>query len=303
MGSYIRNHTGAVGLSAGLHIAIAVALTLGISFSDPPLYPPAGESVAIEATVVDEALIRREMERLEQQEQAEILHQQEQERLAREQAEAARQELEEEQARVEAVRQERERTVRLEEQRLADLQLQRDEAERVQAEDAARLVREREAEAQRQREEVERQREEAERQRLAEEQRQREEQQRLAREAEAARQRAESEAELQRVMAQEDERRRAEESGLLDQYIRLIVNRIEQNWIRPASAQPGLECEVRVIQIPSGDIVDARVGRCNGDDAVIRSIEAAVLKSSPLPRPPLPSLFERTLNVVFTPDV
>jgi len=298
MSSYIRKHTGAVGLSAGLHIAIAVALTLGISFSDPPLYPPAGESVAIEATVVDEALIQREMERLEQQEQAEILRQQEQERLAREQAEAARRQLEEEQARVEAARQERERTVRLEEQRLADLQQQREEAERVQAEEAARLAREREAEAQRQREE-------AERQRLAEEQRQREEQERLAREAEAARQRAESEAELQRIMAQEDERRRAEESGLLDQYIRLIVNRIEENWIRPASAQPGLECEVRVRQIPTGVIVDAQVirTRCNGDDAVIRSIEAAVLKSSPLPRPPLPSLFERTLNVVFTPEV
>ncbi len=298
MSSYIRKHTGAVGLSAGLHIAIAVALTFGISFSDPPLYPPAGESVAIEATVVDEALIQREMERLEQQEQAEILRQQEQERLAREQAEAARRQLEEEQARVEAARQERERTVRLEEQRLADLQQQREEAERVQAEEAARLAREREAEAQRQREE-------AERQRLAEEQRQREEQERLAREAEAARQRAESEAELQRIMAQEDERRRAEESGLLDQYIRLIENRIEENWIRPASAQPGLECEVRVRQIPTGVIVDAQVirTRCNGDDAVIRSIEAAVLKSSPLPRPPLPSLFERTLNVVFTPEV
>ena len=295
MGSYIRSHTGAVGLSAGLHIAIAVALTLGISFSDPPLYPPAGESVAIEATVVDESLIRREMERLEQQEQAEILRQQEQERLAREQAEAARQELEEEQARVEAARQERERTVRLEEQRLADLQLQRDEAERVQAEDAARLAREREAE-------VQRQREEAERQRLAEEQRQREEQQRLAREAVAARQRAESEAELQRVMAQEDERRRAEESGLLDQYIRFIMSKIEQNWIPPPSAQPGLECEVRVIQIPSGDIVDARIGRCNGDDAVIRSIQAAVLRSSPLPPPPHPSLFERSVYVLFKPE-
>ena len=95
---------------------------------------------------------------------------------------------------------------------------------------------------------------------------------------------------------------RAEPSGQLDQYRRLIANRIEQNWIRPASAQPGLECEVQVIQIPSGDIVDVRVGRCNGDDAVIRSIEAAVLNASPLPRPPIPSLFERTLNVVFAPD-
>jgi colicin import membrane protein len=297
MSSYLRKNTGAVALSAGLHIAIAVGLTLGISFSDPPLYPPAGESVAIEATVVDEALIQREMARLEELEQAEILRQQEQERLAREQAEAARRQLEEEQARVEAARQERERTVRLEEQRLADLQQQREEAERVQAEEAARLAREREAEAQRQREE-------AERQRLAEEQRQREEQERLAREAEEQRQRAESEAELQRVLAVEDERRRAEQSGQLDQYIRLIMNRITQNWIRPATAQPGLRCEVRVIQIPSGEIVavDVRVDRCNGDVAVIRSIEAAVFKSSPLPLPPVPSLFDRTLNVIFAPD-
>ena len=156
---------------------------------------------------------------------------------------------------------------------------------------------------QRQREEEDRQREDAERVRLAEEQRQREEAERLAREAEEARQRAEMEAELQRVLAQEDERRRAEESGLLDQYVRLIVNRIEQNWIQPVSAQPGLECEVHVIQIPSGDIVDVRIGRCNGDEAVIRSIEAAVLRSSPLPPAPLPSLFERSLNVVFTPNI
>ena len=288
MGSYFREHTSAVVLSTGLHVVVAVTLTLGVSFTDRPRYPVSGELVAIEATIVDEALIQREMERLEQREQAEILRQQEDERLAREQAETARRQLEEEQQRLEAVREEREQATRLEEQRLVDLQRRREDAERLQAEEEERLAREREAEAQREREEEER--------------RQREEQVRLAREAEEERQRAESEAELRRVLAVEEERRLAEQSGLLDQYIRLIVNRIEQNWIRPASAQPGLECEVRVIQIPSGDIVDARVGRCNGDDAVIRSIEAAVLRSSPLPRPPVPSLFERSLNVVFAPD-
>lgn len=288
MGSYFREHSVAVGLSAGLHVALVFALTLGVSFSSRPLYPPASEQIAIEATVVDEALIREEMERLEELERAEISRQQEEELFAREQAEEARRLLEEEQQRLEEVRREREREVQLEQQR--------EEAERLQAEDEARLAREREAEAQREREEEERQRQEAERERLAEEQRQREE-------AEEARRRAEMEAELQRVLAQEDERRRAEESGLLDQYVRLIVNRIEQNWIQPISAQPGLECEVHVTQIPSGDIVDVRVGRCNGDVAVIRSIEAAVLRSSPLPRPPLPSLFERSLNVVFTPNI
>ncbi|MEE8543794.1 MAG: cell envelope integrity protein TolA [Gammaproteobacteria bacterium] len=280
MGSYLREHTGAVVLSTGLHVVVALVLTLGVGLSGRPQYPAPGQQVAIEATIVDEAMIQREMARLEELEQAEILRQQEEERVAREQADAARRQLEEEQRRLEGARQDRERATRVEEQRLADLQQQREDAERLRAEEDARLAKEREAEAQRQREE----------------------QQRLAREAEEQRRRAESEAELQRVLAVEDERRRAEQSGLLDQYIRLIVNRIEQNWIRPATAQPGLECEVRVMQIPSGDIVDVRVDRCNGDDAVIRSIEAAVLRSSPLPRPPVPSLFERTLNVVFAPD-
>ncbi len=302
--SYLKRHLGSVSLSTGLHVAVVAALTLGLSFTGEPRYPiSSDEPVAIEATVVDEALIRREMERLEEIEQAEIQRQQEQERIAREQAEQARREAEAEQARLETERQEREQAALLEEQRLADLQQQREEAERQAAdaerqrvEEEARLAAEREAEAERQRQ-VEEQR------RLEEEQRLREEQERLAREAEEARIQAELDAELQRVLAQEDERRRAEESGLLDEYIRLIVNRIEQNWIRPASARPGLECQVRVTQIPSGDIVDVQVGACNGDDAVIRSIEAAVLNSSPLPRPTVPSLFERTLNVIFAPEV
>lgn len=92
------------------------------------------------------------------------------------------------------------------------------------------------------------------------------------------------------------------EAGLLDQYARLIEDRIERNWIRPANAGPGLRCEVNVTQIPSGDVVDVRVSQCNGDETVIRSIEAAVLRASPLPQPPIPSLFSRNLIVTFQPD-
>ena len=121
MGLYLREHMGAIVLSTVLHVAVAVTLTLGVRFSDRPRYPLPIEQVAIEATVVDEAMIQREMERLEQQEQAEILRQQEQARLAREEAEAARRQLEEEQQRLEVVRQERERATQLEEQRLIAL--------------------------------------------------------------------------------------------------------------------------------------------------------------------------------------
>ena len=61
-----------------------------------------------------------------------------------------------------------------------------------------------------------------------------------------------------------------------DQYIRLIADKIERNWNKPLSAKPGLECVVNVVQIPGGDVVDVKVSRCNGDDAVARSIEDAV---------------------------
>jgi colicin import membrane protein len=67
------------------------------------------------------------------------------------------------------------------------------------------------------------------------------------------------------------------------------------------SARPGLDCSVQVTQIPSGDVVDVRVLSCNGDEAVVRSIEAAVLRASPLPQPPTAALFERTLILEFRP--
>ena len=91
-------------------------------------------------------------------------------------------------------------------------------------------------------------------------------------------------------------------SGLQDQYIRLIADKIERNWNKPLSAKPGLECVVNVVQIPGGDVVDAKVTRCNGDDAVVRSIEDAVRKASPLPPPPTQAVFQRNLIVTFKPD-
>jgi colicin import membrane protein len=304
--SPLRKHSRSTLMSIGFHVAVVIVVSVGVRFAREPLNPPAAESVAIQATVVDESLIEREMARIEQQEQAEIQRRQEEETRAREQAEAAQRELEERERQLEAAREEqeqREQAAVAEEARLADLQRQRDEeerrrqeAERQRLEEEQRVARLREEEEQRQREAAERQqREEAERQ-------QREEQERLAREAEAARQQAQLEAELQNAMAAEEERRRAEEAGLLDEYRRLIQSRIEQAWIRPASAGPGLECQVNVIQIPSGDVIDVRVGRCNGDPAVVRSIEQAVLRASPLPQPPTPALFSRSLELIFEPD-
>ncbi|MFL2538953.1 MAG: TonB C-terminal domain-containing protein [Candidatus Rariloculaceae bacterium] len=283
MGSFFQQHRLSVLISIVCHVVLAASLTIGFNPSSRSRARLPVEQIAIEAMVVDESQLQQELERLEQIEQAEVRRQLEQEQQARDRAEAARLEREDEERRLEVARLEAVEAERQEELRLADLQRQREEEQerlRQEAAEAERREAERVAELERQREQ------EAERQRQA---------------AAAAAQRAEMEAELQRALAAEDDRRRAQEAGLLDEYIRLIENRIQQNWIPPASAIAGLECIVNVTQIPSGDVVDVQVGRCTGDDAVVRSIEAAVLRSSPLPRPPVPSLFERNLEVVFNP--
>jgi colicin import membrane protein len=123
------------------------------------------------------------------------------------------------------------------------------------------------------------------------------------RKAEVARQeKARREAELAAAMAAEEDLWAAQQSGEMDRYIALIQQKVQRNWVPPASAQPGLECEVAVVQLPNGDVVDARTVRCNGDAAVQRSIEAAVRRSSPLPMPDNRALFERNLRFIFKPQ-
>jgi colicin import membrane protein len=85
------------------------------------------------------------------------------------------------------------------------------------------------------------------------------------------------------------------------QYIGQITARIERAWIRPASVQAGLVCEVRVTQVPGGAVVGVQVGKCNGDESVRQSLEAAAYRASPLPQPSNPALFDRNLTVTFAP--
>jgi colicin import membrane protein len=50
------------------------------------------------------------------------------------------------------------------------------------------------------------------------------------------------------------------------------------------------------------EVVSAEIVSCNGDDAVRRSILAAVERASPLPRPSDPALFERSIVFIFKPE-
>ena len=176
-----------------------------------------------------------------------------------------------------------------------------EEAQRQKAEQEAR----RRAEEQRRRQEAaERQRREAaeleERRRQAELERQRDiERQRAANE----RRRREQEADLlAAAIAAEEARTAARNSDDMTAYLFALQQKVVRNWSPPPSAAEGLDCEVRVRQTPRGEVLDARVVRCNGDAAVTRSIEAAVRRASPLPVPRNSLLFEPTVLFAFRPN-
>ncbi|HZD51812.1 MAG TPA: cell envelope integrity protein TolA [Woeseiaceae bacterium] len=262
-------------LAALVHLAIFAAMVVAIDFSRPkgPVTP-----LAIKATLVSEAALEPPPPPGPTPEE---IRQREQELAHRKALEAEQERIREQQA--------------AEKRRLAE------QAEQRRKREAAERERQRiEAEEQRRREEAEkeRQRQEAEKRRLEEVERQRRENERRRKEAEAARR----EQLLQQELSEEAERQAAMSSGEMDRYRFAIQRKIEQNWVRPASAAPGLECVINVRQVPGGEVISATIERCNGDAAVQRSIEAAVFKASPLPEPDNPVLFERNLRITFKPE-
>ncbi|MBT8108664.1 MAG: cell envelope integrity protein TolA [Gammaproteobacteria bacterium] len=185
-----------------------------------------------------------------------------------------------EQLRLQAEEEKRRLDALVEQERLEKLRLQEEaEQKRKSAEEAERKRREEE--------DKERKRLEAERQREEDIRRQREENERLRRELE-------DEARAEEIAAEEN-RLAAVDAGALALYTAQIRQKIERNWSAPASAGAELRCSVRVRQLRGGEVVGVTILNCNGDDAVRRSVEAAIYRSSPLPEPSDPNLFDRNI--------
>lgn len=181
---------------------------------------------------------------------------------------------------------------KLEEQRKAEEA--RVALEQQQAEEKAAAEQKAREEAEKKRQQDER---EAEAKRVAEAKKKAEEK----RKAEEARLAAERENELRKSLEAEERVNALRSSSAMQSWLGQIAARIQRAWLRPPSAKPGLDCMVYVTQVPGGAVTDVRVGECNGDGAVRESIQAAVLRASPLPPPPDPALFDRNLEIRFVP--
>ncbi len=88
-------------------------------------------------------------------------------------------------------------------------------------------------------------------------------------------------------------------------YVAQIQREIVQNWSRPPSARNGMEALLRVLLIPTGEVVDVKVEDSSGNDAFDRSAVLAVTKARRFVVPTDSQRFERDFReftVLFRPD-
>ncbi len=84
-----------------------------------------------------------------------------------------------------------------------------------------------------------------------------------------------------------------------------IYQKIVQNWSRPPSARTGMEAELRVELVPTGEVVNVTVVRSSGNGAFDRSAESAVRKSRRFEVPEESAIFERyfrRFTLLFKPE-
>ncbi len=93
------------------------------------------------------------------------------------------------------------------------------------------------------------------------------------------------------------------DDSLQAQYFAAIQNAVTDNWLRPDSAQPGLRCMLRIVQIPGGDVIGVQLlNPCNADPLTRASIEQAVKRAAPLPYKGYEKVFQRQIDFNFTYD-
>lgn len=84
-------------------------------------------------------------------------------------------------------------------------------------------------------------------------------------------------------------------------YAGRIKAKIRGNIVLPPDLKGNPEAIFDVVQLPTGEVLSVKLRKSSGHTGYDLAVERAVLKSSPLPRPDRPELFQRALELKFRP--
>lgn len=259
-------------LAVLVHLIALAVLMVNLDWKHEAVQPGA----PVEAAVVDAQAVRQELAKIKAAEQRREDELKALERKkAQEQQELAEIQKKQQEEAKKAKQLEQER--KAEEIRLARLEEQRkkDEAERKRQETAAAEQKKKDAATAKQK---------------AEDDKKRKEQDHKAR---AAR-------ELQeRLAAEEAEARAAAQASAQQSYVSQIAGLFRDNWRVPLGAKEGHCCKFVMRLTPTGDVVMVKLLESSGNPAMDQAAEAAILRSSPLPRPPPGMPLEFRFNMEY----
>jgi colicin import membrane protein len=125
----------------------------------------------------------------------------------------------------------------------------------------------------------------------------------------------EQEAELLEALAVEEQERSIEKALLDEQQVQkneAITNsivaqiqaKIYETWRYPPSARPDMRVRVKIQLVPTGEVINVSITVGSGNEAVDRSVIAAVKRAQPLPVPKDGRIFEqqfRNFSMEFSP--
>ena len=282
----------ALSLAIGVHILMAALVVVG-TMKWEPFRKPQNLGLTIEAVIVDTSEIRKQREEAKRAVERENLRRQRAERLEqqkkRETEHKAEKDLE--------AKQRREKELEAQHKRDAQDKLQKLRMERERKREDERLKLQQELE------DIRKQREAADKQRKLEEERLKQIEARRQTEAVEQRRQLEAAERKKQVDAEQREFRAGQLATLDQEYQLAIQSQVTQNWLRPPTAQPGLRCTLKIVQIPGGEVISAAIaGKCNGDQATRRSIVAAVERIGRLPYRGFEDVFNREIDFIFIYD-
>ena len=84
-------------------------------------------------------------------------------------------------------------------------------------------------------------------------------------------------------------------------YAGRIKAKIRGYIVLPPDLKGNPEAIFDVVQLPTGEVLSVKLRKSSGHAGYDLAVERAVLKSSPLPRPDRPELFQRALELKFRP--
>jgi colicin import membrane protein len=282
----------AFSLAIGIHILMAALVVLS-TMKWEPFRKPQNLGLTIEAVIVDTSEIRKQREEAKKAVEREDLRRQRDERLEQQKKREAEQKIQKD---VEA-KQRREKELEAQRKRDAQDKLQKLRMERERKREDERLKQQQELE------DIRKQREAADKQRKLEAERLKQIEARRQNEAAEQRRQLEAAERKKQVEAEQREFRAGQLATLSDKYQLAIQSVVTQNWLRPPTAQAGLRCTLKIVQIPGGEVISAAIaGKCNGDQATRRSIVAAVERVGILPYRGFEDAFEREIDFIFIYD-